>query len=142
MSRTLTHLPGEFPRCTREPVCDRPFQTERRALTVVILPYHPRPTLSLCLKTATKSIHFHFHGGFRKTTLQSYRIGSHSSALQNARIISTCRYTESIVHRFLILELQRDGKNNTWIRLDRRRAKIVGTISFLLCGWLRNSAGE
>lgn len=61
-------------------------------------------------------------------------IGSYS-ALQNARIISAECHTESIalkiVHRFLILELMREGKKNIWIRLDRRRAKILGTLRFL-----------
>lgn len=56
-------------------------------------------------------------------------------ALQNARIVSAECYTKSIairiVHRFLVLELEREGKKNIWLRLDRRRAKINGAIKFL-----------
>lgn len=64
-------------------------------------------------------------------------IGSYPT-LQNARIVSAECHAESIalriVHRFLVLELEREGKKNIWLRLDRRTAKPVGKIKFILNG--------
>ena len=57
------------------------------------------------------------------------------TALQYATIVSTECYTQRIavqvVHRFLILELKREGKKTIWLRMDRRRSKLVNTQRFL-----------
>jgi len=45
-----------------------------------------------------------------------------------AKILSTECYTESIVgvvHRFLILELHREGRKSIWLRLDRRSGRSM-----------------
>ena len=44
-------------------------------------------------------------------------------SLRRAEILSTQCYTEfngRVVHRFLILELHREGRKDIWLRLDRR----------------------
>lgn len=61
------------------------------------------------------------------------------TALYYATIVSTECYSESIfagviVHRFLLLELARAGKKTIWLRLDRRRSKMVNTSQFLQSG--------
>lgn len=40
-------------------------------------------------------------------------------SLRRAKILSTECYIESI-HRFLVMELSREGRKNVWFRLDRR----------------------
>ena len=52
-------------------------------------------------------------------------INQHRS-LQNASIVSAEGYCQSIgrtgvVHRFIVLELERDGRQRIWLRIDRRR---------------------
>ena len=52
-------------------------------------------------------------------------INQHRS-LQNASIVSAEGYCRSIgrtgiVHRFIVLELERDGRQRIWLRIDRRR---------------------
>lgn len=45
------------------------------------------------------------------------------SELQLAEVVSTAVYTEnkrSVTHRFVLLQLRRDGRENIWLRLDRR----------------------
>ena len=54
-------------------------------------------------------------------------INRHRS-LQNASIVSAEGYCRSIghtgiVHRFIILELERDGRQRIWLRIDRRRGR-------------------
>jgi hypothetical protein len=39
-----------------------------------------------------------------------------------------------LVHRFLILDLQRPGKPKIWLRIDRRRARDKGFIEFVGAG--------
>lgn len=57
------------------------------------------------------------------------------TTLQHAIIVCAECYTQNIaaqiVHRFLVLELRRDGKKTIWVRLDRRRSKLVNTRRFL-----------
>ena len=50
-------------------------------------------------------------------------------SLQEAEIISS----EGYVHRqrFLVFELQRDGKKPIWVTLDRRRSTKVSVLDFL-----------
>lgn len=61
------------------------------------------------------------------------------TALYYATIVATECYTESIcggiiLHRFLLLELLRPGRKTIWLRLDRRRSKVVGTPQFIRSG--------
>lgn len=63
-------------------------------------------------------------------------ISSHVS-LQTAKIVSTEGYamiTNAIVHRFLLLELRRDGKRGIWLRLDRLRGRKGSMFKFLRNG--------
>jgi len=49
-------------------------------------------------------------------------------SLRQAEIMSTECYTESIrgvIHRFLILELHREGRMEIWLRLDRRAGRTI-----------------
>ena len=49
-------------------------------------------------------------------------------SLRRAEILSTECYTEStgrVVHRFLVLELHREGRQDIWLRLDRRPGSSV-----------------
>lgn len=59
--------------------------------------------------------------------------------LQRVEILSTEGYKQTgngVVHRFLILELQRHHESGTkrtiWVRLDRRMDHRVGAVKFLL----------
>lgn len=58
--------------------------------------------------------------------------------LQEAEVISTECYTTpirlGIVHRFLLLELRRDGLKPIWMRLDRTRNKFTSRARFVLTG--------
>ena len=54
-------------------------------------------------------------------------INRHRS-LQNASIVSAEGYCRSIgrtriVHRFIVLELERDGRQRIWLRIDRQRGR-------------------
>jgi len=54
-------------------------------------------------------------------------INRHRS-LQNASIVSAEGYRRSIgrtgiVHRFIVLELERDGRQRIWLRIDRQRGR-------------------
>lgn len=75
------------------------------------------------------------NGGFGGQLSQLCSLIGSYTVLQNAKIVSAECYCQSIVlrvvHRFLILELEREGKKNIWIRLDRKRARIDGTLKFL-----------
>lgn len=56
-------------------------------------------------------------------------------SLQQAIITMTEGYSErsgTVVHRFLVLQLKRDDKEPTWLRLDRRMGNDVSTMSFVL----------
>jgi hypothetical protein len=56
-------------------------------------------------------------------------------SLQRAETISSEAYTErigAVIHRFLVLELRREGKKPIWLRLERTRSKSVGVVEFLL----------
>ena len=61
-------------------------------------------------------------------------IQQHGS-LQRATITMTEGYREhsgGVVHRFLLLGLEREDKKQIWLRLDRRLGKAVSTLFFLL----------
>lgn len=64
-------------------------------------------------------------------------------SLRDAEIVSSECYTTSIargtrliglVHRFLVLELSRDGHKPIWIRLERSRDTSEGSLTFLRSG--------
>lgn len=55
-------------------------------------------------------------------------------SMQLAEIVATEGYSEwtgTVVHRFLILELQRVGRKSIWLRIDRQRAQDVSALRFL-----------
>ncbi|KAF8308163.1 hypothetical protein DL93DRAFT_2159211 [Clavulina sp. PMI_390] len=55
-------------------------------------------------------------------------------SLQIAAIITSECYFEAagpVLHRFLLLELRREGRKIIWLRLDRRRGENVSLIKFL-----------
>lgn len=58
--------------------------------------------------------------------------------LQDAEVISSECYTTpirlGIVHRFLLLELQREGLKPIWMRLDRTRNKFTSSTRFIFNG--------
>lgn len=61
-------------------------------------------------------------------------IEKHSS-LQHVQIVETQGYKQKrngILHRFLILELQRQDKPSVWLRLDRRMHPNTSRIAFIL----------
>ena len=70
------------------------------------------------------------HGGLNHTlnlTELCDVINRHRS-LQNASIVSAEGYCRSIgrtgiVHRFIVLELERDGRQRIWLRIDRQRGR-------------------
>lgn len=60
-------------------------------------------------------------------------IDGHSS-LRSAKIVSTECYAMkagAVMHRFVILELRREGRKDVWLRLDRRRGNKVSFFRFL-----------
>lgn len=60
-------------------------------------------------------------------------IDDHRS-LQTAEIVSTECYSQpagAVTHRFIILELRRQGRKDVWLRLDRRRGENVSLFRFL-----------
>lgn len=61
-----------------------------------------------------------------------YIVGHRS--LQNASIVSTETYGEKMgvfVHRFVIMELRRQGKKDIWLRLERKRETHISTLNFI-----------
>lgn len=61
-------------------------------------------------------------------------IRSHTS-LQRAAILSTEGYKQrrnTILHRFLVLELRRQDRSPIWLRIDRRMHPETRMVSFLL----------
>lgn len=58
--------------------------------------------------------------------------------LREGKIISSECYTSpmpgGLVHRFLMLELRREGRKTIWARLDRTRLKTVGAFQFFVSG--------
>jgi hypothetical protein len=63
-------------------------------------------------------------------------VDSHHS-LQRAETISSEAYTErvgAVIHRFLIMEIRREGKKPIWLRLERTRSRSVGVVEFLRAG--------
>lgn len=55
-------------------------------------------------------------------------------SLQRARIVSAECYAEKlgvVMHRFVILELKREGRKDIYLRLDRRRERNISTLNFL-----------
>lgn len=65
-----------------------------------------------------------------------------SQSLQQAIIAMTEGYKEhlgGIVHRFLVLELTREGKKPIWLRLDRRLGKDVSRMSLILASGVTNA---
>lgn len=60
-------------------------------------------------------------------------IARHRS-LQDARIVradSYQKFTGRVVHRFIILELERDERQKIWLRIDRRRDESTSLLSFI-----------
>lgn len=59
-------------------------------------------------------------------------------SLQDADIVASECYTKriapTVVHRYLVLELRREGKKTVWIRLDRTRFKAGGAMRFVRSG--------
>lgn len=58
-------------------------------------------------------------------------------SLQHADILSTEGYKQThngVLHRFLLLELQREKKPVVWLRIDRRADPNIDRISLLLAG--------
>ena len=54
--------------------------------------------------------------------------------MQLADIVSTegySKWTGTVVHRFLVLELCRVGRKPIWLRIDRQRAQDVNALRFL-----------
>lgn len=54
--------------------------------------------------------------------------------MQQAEITLSESYSEwtgTVIHRFLILELQRPRRKNIWLRIDRQRAQDVNVLRFL-----------
>jgi len=54
-------------------------------------------------------------------------------SLQKAEILSTethCKMNGPVPHRFLLLELRREGSKVLWLRLDRRRDRDVPFLRF------------
>ena len=54
-------------------------------------------------------------------------------SLQKAEILSTetyCKMNGAVPHRFLLLELRREGRKDLWLRLDRRRDRSVPFMRF------------
>lgn len=63
-------------------------------------------------------------------------IARHRS-LQDARIIRADSYQKfngRVVHRFIILELERDERQTIWLRIDRRRDESKGILDFVANG--------
>lgn len=64
-------------------------------------------------------------------------IAEHKS-LSNATIISASSYNERvhlvIKHRFLLLNLRREGRKDVWLRLDRRSSPYTNPIEFTASG--------
>lgn len=55
-------------------------------------------------------------------------------SLQCAQIMATECYSQSsgaVTHRFLLLELRREGRKDIWLRLDRRRGEGTSLLKFL-----------
>lgn len=60
-------------------------------------------------------------------------IDEHPS-LRAAEIISTECYAvqaSAVMHRFIVLELRRQGRKDVWLRLDRRRGEKISLLQFL-----------
>lgn len=60
-------------------------------------------------------------------------IDAHPS-LRAAEIVSTECYAlraGAVTHRFVVLELRRQGRKDVWLRLDRRRGEKVSIFRFL-----------
>lgn len=66
--------------------------------------------------------------------------------LRDADIVSSECYTEPIrlriLHRFLLLELHREGRKPIWVRLDRTRDNFTSTGRFLLLNRARTRAND
>lgn len=59
---------------------------------------------------------------------------SRHRSLQNARIVQADSYQQfngRVVHRFIILELERDERQKIWLRIDRRRDESTGLLRFV-----------
>lgn len=55
-------------------------------------------------------------------------------SLQDARIVQADSYRRAKLprHRFIILQLEREGRDQIWLRIDRRRDKTRGFANFAL----------
>lgn len=59
---------------------------------------------------------------------------SRHRSLQHARIVQADSYHKfngRVVHRFIVLELERDDRQTIWLRIDRRRDESLGLLSFV-----------
>lgn len=62
---------------------------------------------------------------------------SRHRSLQEARIVQADSYQQfngRVVHRFIILELEREGRQKIWLRIDRLRNESTGLFSFVANG--------
>lgn len=80
-------------------------------------------------------------GGYGLPLEHLCRMISTHPSLQDAQIISLECYTKhmgptlaGVVHRFLILQLVREGRKPVWLRMDCTRQKMTSTISFVRAG--------
>lgn len=58
-------------------------------------------------------------------------------SLQHARIVcaqSYQRFNGRVTHRFIILELEREGRQQIWLRIDRGRVESEGLLRFVRRG--------
>lgn len=63
-------------------------------------------------------------------------ISKHRS-LQAAQIVKLeayKRFSGGVTHRYIVLELEREGRQQVWLRVDRRRYKEENMIRFIARG--------
>lgn len=77
-------------------------------------------------------------GGYGIQLEHLCRMISTNPSLQDAKIIGSECYTKNIgpsfagvVHRFLVLQLLREGRKPIWVRMDRTRQKMGTTVNFV-----------
>lgn len=78
-------------------------------------------------------------GGYGMPLEHLCRLISSYPSLQDAEIVASACYTKritsivgiAVLHRYLVLELRREGKKTIWVRLDRARSKASESRPFL-----------
>lgn len=78
-------------------------------------------------------------GGYGVPLEHLCRLITSYPSLQHAEIFASECYTKqivsflgfSIVHRYLVLELRREGKKTLWVRLDRTPDRAIGVLSMM-----------